>query len=209
VLRQDYRRGRKLRGSRPERHKRLDCFTIALKLDQDKGKTKGTFYFSVPFSSLGLRFGGSAPDAMIEACRLFDVFSMNSYTTAPSPQQVERAFRLSGRPVLIGEFHFGTPGRGLSAGLRQTANQQERGVAYRYYVENAAAIPCLIGVHWFQWIDQPSTGRFDGENYNIGMVDIADRPYSDFIQAMQTTHNRLLDIHAGRRTATDRQARIQ
>ena len=27
--------------------------------------------------------------------------------------------------VLIGEFHFGTPGRGLVAGLLQTRNQEE------------------------------------------------------------------------------------
>jgi len=43
--------------------------------------------------------------------------------------------------MIIGEFHFGVPERGLAPGLAQTANQNERGTAYRYYVENAAAIP--------------------------------------------------------------------
>ena len=47
--------------------------------------------------------------------------------------------------------------------------QVERGVAYSYYVENAAAHPAIIGTHWYQWIDQPATGRRDGENYNIGL----------------------------------------
>jgi len=52
----------------------------------------------------------------------------------------------------------------LKPGIRKNA------VRYRYYVENAAAHPALIGTHWFQWIDQPSTGRNDGENYNIGFL---------------------------------------
>ena len=92
---------------------------------------------------------------------------------------------MTGLPVIIGEFHFGVPGRGLAPGLAQTSNMEERAVAYRYYVENAAAHPALIGAHWFQWIDQPSTGRFDGENYNIGLVDVTDRPYPDMIKAIK------------------------
>jgi len=43
--------------------------------------------------------------------------------------------------------------------------------------------PALIDTHWFQWIDQPSTGRNDGENYNIGFVDVTDRPYNELVIA--------------------------
>ena len=90
-------------------------------------------------------------------------------------------------PIVVGEFHFGTPGRGLAPGLAQVSNQKERGVAYRYYVENAAAHPAVIGTHWFQWLDQPSTGRNDGENYNIGFVDVTDRPHTEFIEGLGNT----------------------
>ena len=107
--------------------------------------------------------------------------------------------------MIIGEFHFGMPGRGLAPGLAQTKNMEERAVAYTYYVENAAADPALIGAHWFQWIDQPSTGRFDGENYNIGLVDVTDRPYPDMIKASRETFSRLLDIHSGKKQPTTRQ----
>jgi hypothetical protein len=41
--------------------------------------------------------------------------------------------------------------------------------------------PAFIGSSWFQWVDQPCTGRMDGENYNIGLVDLTDRPYADLI----------------------------
>jgi hypothetical protein len=93
--------------------------------------------------------------------------------------------------------------------LAQTKNQEERGIAYRFYVENAAAHPALIGTHWFQWIDQPSTGRFDGENYNIGFLDVTDRPYSELTNAVKETYKRLLDIHSGQEAPVSRQAIVQ
>jgi len=97
----------------------------------------------------------------------------------------------------------------MTPGLRQTASQEERGVAYRYYVENAAADPSLVGTHWFEWIDEPSTGRFDGENYNIGLVDVTDRPYRELVEAAQATHKRLLGVHSGKEAPTSRQAKVQ
>jgi len=152
---------------------------------------------------LGIRFAGYAPDEMVKAGRFFDVFSINEYQYILNKEEIQKYAKLSGRPLLIGEFHFGTPGRGMSAGLKQVRDREQRGVAYRYYVENAAAMPEVIGTHWFQWVDQPSTGRFDGENYNIGLVDVTDRPYPELINAMQETHRRLYGIHAGIERAID------
>jgi hypothetical protein len=159
--------------------------------------------------NLGLRFGSRPSEVMLRASRGFDVFSMNSYEFVVNPERIESASRITGRPVLIGEFHFGVPERGLAAGLVQTKNQEERGIAYRYYVENAAAHLALIGAHWFQWIDEPNTGRFDGENYNIGMVDVTDRPYSELVDAAKATHQRLLQIHQGKRSPVTRRALVK
>jgi hypothetical protein len=159
--------------------------------------------------NLGIRFGGKPSDEVIRTARVFDVYSHNIYDYVPDRQYLEKLYQLTGRPIVIGEFHFGTPGRGLAAGLRQTRNQEERGVAYRYYVENAAAVPALIGTHWFQWIDQPPTGRMDGENYNIGIVDVTDRPYRELVEAMQATHKRLLGVHSGKEPPVSRKAEVQ
>jgi hypothetical protein len=157
--------------------------------------------------NLGMRFaGGRAPEQMVRASRVFDVYSLNSYSEVPSREALDRAYELTGRPLLIGEFHFGTPGRGLSAGLRQVKSDRERGVAYRYYVENAAAMPALIGAHWFEWADEPATGRGDGENYNIGLVDVADRPYADFLEGMKETHKALFAVHSGKQAPVTRRA---
>jgi hypothetical protein len=159
--------------------------------------------------NLGLRFGGSAADEIIKASKGFDVFSFNNYGYSVNQTNIKRIYDLTGLPMIIGEFHFGVPGRGLAPGLAQTANQQERGVAYRYYVENAAANPAIIGTHWFQWVDQPSTGRNDGENYNIGFVDVTDQPYSELVNASKDTFRRLFDVHIGKEPPVTRQAITQ
>jgi len=155
--------------------------------------------------NLGLRYGGNPPDDIIKASLDFDVFSLNIYGY-DTDAKLKRVSDLTGLPIIIGEFHFGTPGRGLAPGLAQTRNQEERGAAYKYYVENAAAHPALIGTHWFQWMDQPPTGRNDGENYNIGFLDVTDRPYPELVDAAKETFKRLMDIHSGKVPPVSREA---
>lgn len=152
--------------------------------------------------NLGIRFGGSPPEGVMRLGRSFDVCSINVYDYEPTAQ-LKRVYEATGRPIMIGEFHFGVPADGLGAGLVQTADQIERGKGYRYYVEQAAALPCFVGAHWFQWTDEPVLGRFDGENYNIGLVDVTNRPYVELIEAAKATHKRLPDVHTGKAAPFD------
>jgi len=154
--------------------------------------------------NLGIRFGGTPPDDVIALARGFDVYSMNKYRWAPPKDFIDRVYGIQKLPILIGEFHFGAPERGLAPGLVQAMNQTERGVAYSYYVEHAAEHPAIVGTHWYQWIDQPATGRRDGENYNIGWIDVTDRPYPELVAAAKATHAKLDDIHSGKLAATTR-----
>jgi len=86
----------------------------------------------------------------------------------------------------------------MGQALIQVENQEERGIAYRYYTENAFAHPGMIGVAWFQWADQDLLGRgYDGENYNCGLVDVTDRPYKQMVVAIMETAQQLYDIHLG------------
>jgi hypothetical protein len=157
--------------------------------------------------NLGIRFGGTPPDNVIALARGFDVYSMNAFRWAPPKDSVERAGAISKLPILIGAFHFGVPEHGMAPGLMQVMNQAERGVAYSYYVEHAAEHPAIIGAHWHQWVDQPVTGRSDGENFNIGWIDVTDRPYPELVAAAKATHAKLDDIHAGRLLPTTRTPR--
>jgi len=85
----------------------------------------------------------------------------------------------------------------MAQSLWQVNSQQERGDAYRYYTENAYSHPGMIGTAYFQWCDQDLTGRFDGENYNCGWVDVTDRPHKYQVEAMMETAKRLYAIHSG------------
>ncbi|HEV7609389.1 MAG TPA: hypothetical protein VGO61_18765 [Steroidobacteraceae bacterium] len=157
--------------------------------------------------NLGIRFGGTPPDDVIALARGFDVYSMNKYRWAPPKDFIDRVYAIQKLPILIGEFHFGVPERGLAPGLVQAMNQAERGVAYSFYVEHAAEHPAIVGTHWYQWVDQPSTGRRDGENYNIGWIDVTDRPYPELVAAAKATHAKLDEIHSGKLAATTRKPR--
>jgi len=120
--------------------------------------------------TLGIRFGQEAGNEILELCKdVFDVFSFNCYDLYPKKEMLDRFMEVTGKPLFIGEYHFGTVDRGLAQSLWQVNSQEERGVAYRYYTEKAYEHPGLIGTSWFQWCDQDLTGRGnDGENYNCG-----------------------------------------
>lgn len=152
--------------------------------------------------NLGIRFGNvmGMDREILEICKeVFDVFSFNCYDLYPKKEMMDRAAEITGLPMIIGEYHFGTVDRGMAQSLWQVNSQQERGVAYRYYTERAYSHPGLIGTAYFQWCDQDLTGRRDGENYNCGLIDVTDRPYKHQVEAMMETAKRLFEIHNGKK----------
>jgi len=150
--------------------------------------------------TLGIRFGQEARNEILGLCKdVFDVFSFNCYDLYPEQEMMDRFMEVTGKPMIIGEYHFGTVDRGMAQALWQVESQQERGVAYRYYTERAYAHPGLIGTAWFQWCDQDLTGRGnDGENYNCGLVDVTDRPYPHLVKAVSETSKQLFAVHSGK-----------
>lgn len=148
--------------------------------------------------TLGIRFGHLPEDEILEICKgVFDVFSFNSYELVPPKETMDRITKVTGLPMIIGEYHAGTVNRGMAQALVQVENQEERGVAYRYYTERAFNHPGLIGVGYFQWSDQDLTGRsYDGENYNCGLIDVTDRPYKPMVKAIKSTAKILFDVHS-------------
>ncbi len=147
---------------------------------------------------LGMRFGNlNISDEMIQTARIFDVFSFNRYTYTLPSRKLDHVYALLDMPILVGEFHFGVPGRGLCPGLVKVPDQEARGKAYRNYVEHAFAHPAVVATFWFLWRDQPVTGRGDGENYNIGMVDVKDLMYRNLVKAVMQTHQHVYEVHKG------------
>jgi len=146
--------------------------------------------------NLGMRYAWISSDLLYKAGERFDVFSINGYGYAPPP--TAEISRISQKPVMIGEFHHGAVDRALPAtGITGVINQEQRAAAYRNYIEQGFARPELIGMHYFQWVDQPYYGRFDGENYNIGIVTIQNLPYAELTESMRITNNRIYLVGSG------------
>jgi len=78
-----------------------------------------------------------------------------------------------------------------------------------YYLERAAALPEIVGAHYFQMIDQPVSGRFDGENYNLGFLNQLDIPYPEMVSFARAAHRRMYPVHAGAVEPAPRQARVR
>ncbi len=145
---------------------------------------------------LGCRFAWVNDIAAQAAGRHCDVVSYNLYRRAVS----DFTFPGGDKPLLIGEFHFGALDRGLfHPGLVPVADQARRSAAYEDYVLGAARHPQFVGTHWFQWQDEPTTGRvYDEENYQIGFVDVADTPYRETIAASREVARLLYGERLGR-----------
>jgi hypothetical protein len=138
---------------------------------------------------LGCRFHVNNPDVIAGAAEMTDVLSFNSYQPALAPASWAFLGQLD-RPAIIGEFHFGALDRGMfHTGLQATGSQAERAAAFARYVQSVADHPNFVGAHWFQYTDQAITGRpRDGENYNIGFVNVVDTPYPEMVNAAREMH---------------------
>jgi len=134
---------------------------------------------------LGSRLHGDMNTTVLRAAEKYaDVISYNLY------RRNLRDFttRASGltKPLMATEFHFGAMDRGMfSTGLQGVSSQKERAQHYYEYVLGALKNPLFVGTHWFQYRSQAFTGRGDGENYQIGLVDITDTPYPETIEAVR------------------------
>lgn len=140
----------------------------------------GKLYLGCRFKSL--RNSTALWTAAAQWC---DVISVNSYVNSVAVfMEGNYAAPKFDRPVLHSEFHFGTLHRGMfAAGLCPVGDQCERARNYKRVVEGALRHPCFVGSHWFQYRDQPLMGRGDGENYQIGFVDVCDRTYPTLCRA--------------------------
>ena len=145
---------------------------------------------------LGCRFAWKNERAIRAAAKFCDVISFNRYEYSVADDKPPEGVDL---PMIIGEFHFGALDRGLfHTGLKPTQDQNDRAAKYRAYLEGALQNPWLVGAHWFEYRDEPLAGRFDGENFQIGFVDVCDNPYPETIAAAREIGAKLYTLRATR-----------
>ena len=149
---------------------------------------------------LGSRFAdwGMPMEVAKAATQYVDVMSYNIYKEGLHPKGwgFLKDFDM---PSIVGEFHIGATDSGLfHPGLVHAANQQDRADMYQDYMGTIIDNPYFIGAHWFQYMDSPITGRaFDGENYNVGFVNVTDTPYAPMVNAAKALHKGMYERRFG------------
>jgi hypothetical protein len=158
---------------------------------------------------LGSRLhGGNRPEAVLAACaRHMDVVSLNHYRHGPDREEFDRLYAIAQKPFIIGEYGHNSLDEGLLTAAVPVADQEERGVGYRYYTEQLAAIPYFVGGHYFQYLDEPITGRFDTECSFNGFVRVTDIPNPTLVEASKATNARIYSVHSGEEPPFDRRPR--
>ncbi|MGD0398802.1 MAG: hypothetical protein ABSC04_07805 [Syntrophobacteraceae bacterium] len=127
-----------------------------------------------------------------------------------APYFFEGLGKLSHKPVLVSEFFFAAAENG-SGNRNETARnvhakpghlmtvhtQAERTWGAGVALLSFARFPNVVGTHWFQYCDEPFGGREDGEDYNMGLVDISNRPYHALTLNFKNLNPVLELVHAG------------
>lgn len=158
---------------------------------------------------LGVRFAGIAPREVVRASRDYtDAQSLNYYV--PDAQLDREMFAMiyaeSGQPMILSEYGFHaldnrSGSRNVFGFQAQVPDQQARAEAYQLFTSRLARVPYVVGADWFQWSDEPPSGRSsDGEDVNFGIVDVDDKPYEQLADAIRQVTPRLNPLHAASTT---------
>ncbi len=140
---------------------------------------------------LGCRFHVWNPVVTAAASRHCDVVSVNAYRYGVAGFSIHTVVD---KPILIGEFHFGTRDYGVwGVGLTWAADSRNQADLVHAYLSDALRHPQIVGAHWFQWSGQAVTGRYDGENFGVGLVSIVDRPVVSLVEAFTAVSDELYD----------------
>ena len=150
--------------------------------------------------NLGMRYAFITYPMLTVGSDCFDVFSINCYQDDPYKAVLE-AGELTNMPVLVGEFHFGAMDVGMfSTGQNGVMTQRERGLAYRVYFERGLNCPYFLGAHNFILNDQALLGRWDGENMQIGCVDVCQNIYDEYVDETIKVNEEIYALADGKRT---------
>ncbi|MBS1704551.1 MAG: hypothetical protein JST40_01650 [Armatimonadetes bacterium] len=101
---------------------------------------------------------------------------------------LETLYELTEKPIQITEFYMcarenRSGNKNSSPAFPLVDTQKQRAEAFFTNVVELASKPYVIGAHWFQYYDEPMRGRGDGEDHNMGFVDIYGKPYAEMVAA--------------------------
>ena len=160
---------------------------------------------------LGVKAEGQEiqPELLEAASAYVDVFSIDDYQLMPGfaqiidyiwPQYLPVTATFNNfekyvkRPIMVAEYSFigrtpQTPDT-VPGVYAVYPDQPTRAAAYTDYIAPLYEFsPWVVGDEWFEYVDEPQGGRFDGENDNFGVVDVQNQPYQDLVTRMSILHS--------------------
>jgi hypothetical protein len=154
---------------------------------------------------LGDRFAGYYSQSVARAAgKWMDVVSVNfsSHTRDGwiSPAFLDSLARLTGKPLMVTEFYAAamenrSGNKNSNGPFLVVQTQKERAQAAAAMAEQLARLPFVVGYHWFGWADEPSGGRSDGEDFNMGLVDVENEPYEELTAALARVNRDASRLH--------------
>jgi len=142
---------------------------------------------------LGTEIGHYSSEVMQGAQGEVDAMCVNRYAASLDPTLLSDA-TTANIPLIVSEFSVGSPESGLflPGGIYGAPNEAQRDADAMAFYNNAIVNPMVVGVDWYQYIDQPLYGSPMNfpytSNYNTGLVDITDTPYAPLISAFEQFH---------------------
>ena len=153
----------------------------------------------------GCRYLALQPRAAVlrGSARHMDIVSINWYLWHKQEPEDAAAFLgkwhelCGGKPLAMTEWSFEVTDDRLLASRILTTTEQERADLAKRYMDSCLELPFVVGLHWFQWPDQPILGRGngDGERSAFGIVDVADRPHKKLTEAIRKSSSQMYEMH--------------
>jgi len=105
-----------------------------------------------------------------------------------SPFYLPSLYRAARKPLMITEYYMcatqnRSGNKNDSSGFPVVATQADRAQGFWNSTNILLSTPYVVGAHWFQYTDEPKNGRGDGENYDMGLVDVYNQPYDELTKA--------------------------
>lgn len=146
-------------------------------------------------------------EVLVAARRYVDVVTIDDYTLLPGLNELIQQtwgpfvpvdatlaaqYAVLRKPMMISEYSF----RAADAGVPNSyppiyptlPGQQARAAADAAFVQPIYGAPWIVGDQWFEYVDEPPGGRFDGEDSNFGIVSITDTPWQVLVDRMTELH---------------------
>jgi hypothetical protein len=136
-----------------------------------------------------------------------DIFANNGYAdfgyAEAQFQHISRVFQNAKKPIMITEHSYLANDSYFKDTPTWLPTQMDRAISHVNHLKTlldlgVASDPndgqpakVIMGLHWFQYYDEPSLGRPDGEAGQFGLLNVKDEAFTPLVDVMGTAHKQI------------------